>query len=552
MFIRTKKKADNRISIQIVANIRDGNKIKQKIIRHVGVAHNAKEVEQLKDLATFIKISLEEEKQPNLIPSEQLAEAAIKQRKKHEESESEEELNVNLKALREEARTTIGIHEVMGALYEQLGFNKLFSSRNGSARNYLQNIVMARIGNPSSKRASVKNLQDDFGMRLNLDMVYRMMDKLDSGVIDKIKDLSYVGGQKLLNSKFDVLFYDATTLYFESVEEDELRSKGYSKDMKFNQVQVLLAIMVTSSGIPIGYELFPGNKFEGHTLKEAISRIDAKYAINKIYIVADRGLLSEDNLQYLETSGHKYIVGARLKNMNKITKEELLDLATYEDIGDIKYKDLKLADTNRRIIAHYCPKRARKDQHERNKSVEKLVKKLSNSSDPTKLISNYGYKKYLNIHGKSEVSVDETKIAQDARWDGICGIITNDASIKAQEVLSHYKGLWQIEETFRVSKHDLQIRPIYHWSPRRIEAHIAICYIALVLVRHLEYRVALQYKKLSPAAIIDNLSRVQLSFLRHKTTKQQYCIPSKVSDEANKIYKIITGFTPPGTPFRVT
>jgi transposase len=550
MFIRTKKKADNRISVQIVANIRDGNKIKQKIIRHVGVAHNAKEVEQLKDLATFIKISLEEAKQPNLIPSDQLAEAAIKQRKKLEESD--EELNVNLKALHEEARTTIGIHEVMGKLYEQLGFDKLFSSREGASRNYLQNIVMARISNPSSKRASIKTLNEDFGIRLNLDMVYRMMDQLDSGIINKIKDISYVGGQNLLNSKFNVLFYDATTLYFESVEEDELKSKGYSKDMKFNQVQVLLAIMVTSSGIPIGYELFPGNKFEGHTLQEAVERVGTRYDINKIYIVADRGLLSTDNLEYLEASGHKYIVGARLKNMNSLAKEELLDLAGYEDIGDIKYKDLALSGTGRRIIAHYCPKRARKDQHERNKSVEKLMKKVSNNPDPTKLISNYGYKKYLNVRGKSEVSVDETKIAKDARWDGICGIITNDKTITAQEALAHYKGLWQVEETFRVSKHDLQIRPIYHWSPKRIEAHIAICYIALTLVRHLEYRVALQYKKLSPAVIIDNLSRVQLSFLRHKTTNEQYCIPSKVSDEASKIYKIITGFLPPKTPFKVT
>ena len=305
MFIRTKKKTEDRISVQIVANIRDADKVKQKIIRHVGVARNNKELEQLKDLATFIKISLEEEKQLNLIPSDELAKSAIDMRKTKEKEE--QELNVNLKSLREEARSTIGIHEVFGSLYQQLGFDQVLSSRKKVAKNYLQNIVMARLSNPLSKRASVKTLKEDFGIRLNLDMVYRMMDDLDSQVINKLKDLSYIGGQNLLNGKFDVMFYDATTLYFESVEEDKLRSKGYSKDMKFNQVQVLLAIMVTSNGIPIGYELFPGNKFEGHTLQEAIKRIDSKYDLNRICIVADRGLLSADNLEYLEASGHRYI-----------------------------------------------------------------------------------------------------------------------------------------------------------------------------------------------------------------------------------------------------
>ena len=548
MFIRTKKKTEDRISVQIVANVRDGEKIKQKIIRHVGVAHNDKELEQLKDLATFIKISIEEEKQLSLIPAEDLAKEAIKHRKLKEESQ--EELNVNLKSLREESRVTIGIHEVFGSLYEQLNFDKLFTTRETSAAEYLKNIVMARIADPGSKRASVKTLKDDFGIRLNLDMVYRMMDKMDKTIIDKIKDLSYIGGKNLLGDKFNVLFYDATTLYFESVEEDELRSKGYSKDMKFNQVQVLLAIMVSSSGIPMGYELFPGNKFEGHTLKNAIDRVSSKYDINRIYIVADRGLLSSDNLEYLESSGHKYIVGARLKNMSKEVKETILDLQNYSEKNSILYQDIKSVG-DRRIICHYCAKRARKDGYERKKSVEKLIKKINKNSDPSKLISNYGYKKYINIHGNSEVTIDKAKIEQDARWDGICGIITNEQNMEAEELLSHYKGLWQIEETFRISKHDLQIRPIYHWSPRRIESHIAICYIGLVLTRHLEYRISVQYKKLSPAVIIDNLRRIQLSFLRHQTSKEQYCIPSKTTDDAAKIYKIITGFNVSKTPFKM-
>lgn len=550
MFIRTKKKNEERVSVQIVANVRDGNKVKQKIIRHVGVAYNPKELKQLKDLATFIKISLEEEQQPNLIPSDDLAKKAIEARLKKEKEL--EELNVNLKSLREEARTTIGIHEVFGCLYQQLNFDKILSNRSSTSKSYLENIVMARISNPSSKRSTVKSLKEDFGIRLNLDMVYRMMDKLDSKAVDKIKDLSYVGGQNLLNCKFDVLFYDATTLYFESVEEDELKSKGYSKDMKFNQSQILLAVMVTTSGIPVGYEVFAGNKFEGHTLKEAMSRINAKYNIDRICIVADRGLLSAENLEYLEASGHKYIVGARLKNMSKTIQSAVLELETYEDSGDIKYKDINIEPLERRIIAHYCPKRARKDKHERNKSVEKLIKKLNKNGDPTKLISNYGYKKYINIHGKSEISIDEVKIAEDERWDGICGIMTNDKSIGAEEALAHYKGLWQIEETFRISKHDLQIRPVYHWTAKRIEAHIAICYMALVLVRHMEYRVKLQHKKLSVAVIVNSLSRVQISYLRHSTSNERYCIPSKVSDDAAKIYKIITGSSPSLIPFKVT
>jgi len=142
------------------------------------------------------------------------------------------------------------------------------------------------------------------------------------------------------------------------------------------------------------------------------------------------------------------------------------------------------------------------------------------------------------MKGESEFELDEKKIQDAEKWDGIHGVITNCKEIQAKEVLKQYKGLWQVEESFRISKHDLKVRPVYHWTPSRIRAHLAICYMAFSCVRHLEYRTCLQYKKLSPEAIRRSLTRVQVSILKHSDGKR-YALPSEATQEARKLYHIM-------------
>ena len=516
MFVRTKKSPKtDKISVQIVKNIRKDGKVRQVIVRHVGMAKNEEELKHFKRLAEYIKADLESEYQLNIFSSEVIAEQAIEARERQEEKEKK--LSVNLKELREEQRITVGIHEVYGVIYRELGFHNLLGSpsRKVAVSKALYNIVMARIASPGSKRRSVKLLKDDFGVRLRLDTVYQMMDMFEDKVIDKLKERTYRAARELLDQEFDVVFYDCTTLYFESFQEDDLRRNGYSKDNKFNQPQVLLAILVTTEGLPVSYEVYPGNTFEGHTLSNALDELRSKYRINNVIFVSDSALLSKENLSLLESKRQGYIVGARLRNLSNSLKEKILD------------KD------------NYHPRRATKDRLDREKALRRLKKRLEKSKNPSDMISNYGYKRFLKIEGESKLVLNEEKLELESRWDGLHGVITNRKDLPLAEIISQYHGLWQVEESFRISKHDLRIRPIYHWTPRRVRAHIAICFMALSCIRHLEYRAVRLYRKLSPEVIRNELLHVQMSILKDTKKGRYYAIPSSLSEHTKGLYKIV-------------
>ena len=193
----------------------------------------------------------------------------------------------------------------------------------------------------------------------------------------------------------------------------------------------------------------------------------------------------------------------------------------------------------RRLLINYTEKRAKKDAHDRQKALVKLQKKIHKSKNPESFISNAGYRKYLKIEHQQSVQIDEEKIRYAEQWDGLHGIITNISDMPARDAFEQYQGLWQIEESFRLTKHDLRVRPVYHWTPRRIQAHVAICFMALVCIRHLSYRVKLQYQPLSPEIIRNELVHVQQSILIHKTNGNRYGIPSKPTLHAKKIYQVM-------------
>ena len=554
MFVRVKTTPNSpRKSVQIVESIRKDDKVKQKIVRYVGIAMNDEELEKLKELADFIKCKIESKHTPSLFSPREISELSRKEK-------DENKLMVDLKKLKEEQRVIKGIHEVYGKVYDELEFNSVLENpaRNKASVNIMKEIVMARIANPHSKRQSVHMLEEDFGIHLNLDSVYGMMDKVSEKVIKKINKTAYTYTKKLFQDKVDVIFFDATTLYFESFTEDEFKQNGYSKDLKFNQPQVLLALMVTKEGLPIGYKAFPGSTYEGHTLIPMLKKIREDYDLDKVVFVADSGMFNADNLKELEDNNFEYIVGARIKNLNKELTGSILDTSGYEDITDdgsgklkairLQYKD----DPCKMLIVSHSEKRARKDAYERKKMVDKLMKKINKKVNKkgndrenktlniNTFISNHGYKKYLKLDtDKINVEIDKEKMNSDAKWDGLKGIITNSKDMKDTELLNHYRGLWQVEESFRISKHDLKVRPIFHWKPERVKAHIAITFMAFTCVRHLEYRVNLQYKKLSPEVIRQELIHVQGSILKHKETNQRYFLPSKTGVHAQKIYSIM-------------
>ena len=543
MFIRVKKSPHNpnKSNVQIVESVRDGNKVKQTIVRHVGVALNEIELKKMCDLAEFIKAQIENEHTPSFFSPEELAREAIESRKRKDE---DKEIRVDLKKLEEEQRINIGIQEIYGTIYDNLFGQVLPHKRGESLDEILKNIVIARIANPQSKRASARFLEEDFGIKISLDKIYRMMSNIDDNVAMSIQKKAYQTVLSLFDDKIDVIFFDATTLYFESFTEDELKQNGFSKDHKFNQSQVVLSLMVTKEGLPIGYDVFPGSTYEGSTLITALDKIKVQYKIDKVVFVADAGMLQEKNLNLLEEHGYEYIIAARLKNLSKDWKEKVLsEDFEKEKIKDLPYNELK------RLILYYSKIRARKEKHDRNKAVDKLFKKIAKSKNPINLISNYGYKKYIKTRGKTEVEIDEVKLLKEEKWDGICGIFTNSKELSKEKVIEQYRGLWQVEESFRITKHDLKVRPIYHWTPNRIKAHIAISFMAFCSVRLLEYRIKIQSTKLSPNEIRHALGKLELSILK-EPNGQRYVLPSKYSKEAKQIYQVM-GIKASSVPYKL-
>ena len=601
MFVRVKKTPNSpRKSVQIVHSFREGDRVRQRIVKHIGVAQNDEELEELKLYANKIKLELEQEGQLPLYGPEELEKLARQAQEKlqkkaaerrhpaqepfssMEEISEREKNQVNLLDLVELDRQIKGIHDIYGKLYEELGFHRVIGNpaRHRRSVEILRHLVLARIANADSKRATREALEKNFGVKLRLESLYKTMDRLDDKAIERLQRIVFDATRSLFDEKVDVLYFDVTTLYFESFEEDDLRQKGFSKDGKPKETQVVLALLVSKQGLPIGYRLFPGSTYEGHTLIPTLEALRRDFKVDKVVFVADSGMLSRANLEALEAygkaerpeeerkgeiveekegEGHSeesrslthpvtlsYIVGARIKNLSTKIQEQILDLESYEPLDeDRKVKEIRLED-GRRLILSYSKKRARKDQKEREKAIEKLRSKLDKDPSLKSKLSNQGYRKFLKVDTDTSkaadpcrVTLDEEKIEADARFDGLKGVLTNDPQLSKEEILHQYAHLWVVEESFRIHKHDLRIRPIFHFKESRIKAHIALCFMAYTLVRHLEYRIRLRYKKLSPRRIKQLLLSVQVSLLQDRKTQRKYLFPSHYEEEVKKIYRVM-------------
>lgn len=556
MFIRIKKSKNSpKCSVQIVESKRVDGRVKQKIIKHMGTALEGETLESLKALAESVKLSIEESGQLPFFAEDMSTAANTEANNKRKdiskiEASNTESYNVNLLDIKEERRVIKGIHDIYGKLYDSLGFNKIITNpaRNKRSQEALKEIVLARVANPDSKRGSVINLEQNFAVHLDLNLIYRMMDKIGDTEILKLNKLVYTKTASLFKEKIDVIYFDATTLYFESFTEDEFKKNGYSKDGKFNQPQVVLALMVTKEGLPVGYKAFSGDTFDGHTLIPTLKEIKEHYDLDKVVYVADAGMFNRDNLKEFETldkNSMTYIVGARIKNMSTELKEQILNPDNYKEIND-NTKVATFTYEGKKLLVSHSLKRAKKDKYEREKGIEKLRERLSKEKSVKSHLSNQGYKKYLQLESsdsnkKCDLSIvlNEENIEQDAAWDGLKGIVTNNNELSDQELLCQYTNLWQVEESFRITKHDLKIRPIYHYKENRVKAHLAISFMAYTLVRHLEHRVRLQYKKLSPQRIRTALLGVQESVLYDTRQDKRFALPSSITLDAEKIYKLM-------------
>jgi transposase len=463
MFVRKKRNKSGVISVQII----DKSSGKYKVLKTIGSSSNEAEINAL-----YLK------GKKWIIQYNGLQELDFNKSSADEIFNSIKEIQV------------VGTKLIIGKIYKDIGFNKIDSS-------LLQYLIIARISNPASKLKTTEYLRRYCDINVSEDKIYRYLDKLYKEQKELIQQISYNHTLKILEGKISVVFYDVTTLYFQIDDEDEIRKRGFSKDGKHQNPQIVLGLLVSVNGYPLAYEIFEGNKFEGHTMLPVIDKFKGKYNIEKLIIIADSGLLSSQNITELQEKDYEFILGARIKNEKQDIKNKILSLNLKNGESQIIEKQNGL-----NLIISYSDKRASKDKHNRERGLKRLQKQLKSGKLTKSHINNRGYNKYLKMEGNIDISIDMNKFNRDDVWDGLKGYITN-TDLTKDEIIENYGHLWKIEKAFRISKHDLKIRPIYHRLQKRIEAHITINFVAYKVYKELERQLKEKKAEISPKKAID-------------------------------------------------
>jgi len=488
MFLRKLKNRTGNISVQIILKAKG----KYKVVKTIGCGSTEQEVQKLWYLG---KQELER----------------LSAQSKIFVSEKDTIVEQVIKSLDNASIRTVGPELVFGKLYDSIGFDMV-------EEELFRHLVIARLAFPLSKLKTVEYLYRYQGISLDIDAVYRFLDKLNDQLKAQIEQIAFAHTKKVLKGHLSIVFYDMTTLYFEASDEDDLRKTGFSKDGKHQNPQIYLGLLVGLGGHAIGYDIFEGDIYEGHTLIPFLKKITARFTLGKPVVVADAGLLSSNNLEALQKQGYRYILGARIKNESNSIKKQIQS----EEWSDGKMVCLTKPDNTRLIVA-YSLKRAGKDEHNRQRGLKRLEKQIKTGKLTKSNINNRGYNKYLKLIGELDIEIDYEKFQSDKIWDGLKGYITN-TTLSSKQVIDNYNNLWHIEKAFRMSKTDLRIRPIYHRLKNRIEAHICIAFTAYTIYKELERILYKEHSTLSLKKAVElthNMYEITYTLPESKHTKSK-------------------------------
>lgn len=354
-------------------------------------------------------------------------------------------------------------YDYLDSIYGSLGLNRLHSL-------ILKHFVMIRVLEPASKIKSIALLNKYFGIHYTKSSAFRELGKLTTLKEAVVKAaISYA--QINLHFDFSLVFYDVTTLYWETSKGDEFRANGFSKDNKINQPQILIGLVVNRDGFPIYYDIFKGNAYEGKTIIPVISEIKEKYHINSFTVIADAGMLSEENLKKLKDLKIGYIVGGRT---GKLTLSQVQHIA--KGLNRVNHKITRVGEN----IFEYSSKRAAKDKADNDKQLQKALYLLSH---PGKV-----FKRSVLLTGSSKKAfrLNEALVEKHQLLEGVKLYRTNITWIPEKLLIDRYHDLWKVEQAFRITKSDLEARPIYHRRRESIEYHILIVFVALCMGKIIE------------------------------------------------------------------
>lgn len=446
--------------------------------------------------------------------------------------------------IEELGRYNYGYYQIFYRLLCFYGLDKTLeriANRNNISFNLVNTVMLMlieRLHDPCSKRQNYFNQEEYLGIeKVELQWLYRSLDYLAENS-QLIQNSIYQSNRDLFNQQLDVVFYDVTTLYFESEIEQEgaLRQMGFSKDGKLGHTQILFGLLIDKNKQPIGYQIYSGDTYEGHTFKDALSKLKQHYSIQNIIVVADRGMLNKSNIELTEKeNGYEFIIGERLKCLPQAVQQCLLNKENYKEQWihpsdkNIKIKYTTIEHHGRKIIATYSERRADKDKKEREEKLQTAEYLLKHPEQLKKKAHHY----FLKTSTQNKYELNTEKIEQNKKYDGILAISTNAKHLTVAEILDNYRHLYQIEQTFRTFKSHLETRPMFHWTDKRIQGHICLCYIAYALLNQIKLRLERAKMKISEQQLRKLIDKMQVSLVRQGD--KQFYLRSAMLDETRGV-----------------
>ena len=321
-----------------------------------------------------------------------------------------------------------GAELILNRVFDRIGLNRIEDE-------VFRKLVQSRLSFPASKAATVEYLKNYYDEDLDLSKIYRYLDKLNDRHKHLVQDISVRHTMRILGGHIGVMFYDVTTLYFETDRQDELRKTGFSKEGRHSNPQIILGLLVSLDGYPLSYCIHEGNKYEGHTMLPVIREFVRKYQLDDFIVVADSGLMNNANVNELEAEGCKYIIGSRIKNESEDIKRQIL---SFDKVNGVIHEIDK--GNGRRLLIGYSDRRAQKDVHNREKGIRRLEKAYKAGHLSKENINRRGYNKFLDMEGSTTVSINYERVQEDERWDGLKGYLTN-TDIPTDDVVAAYHNL---------------------------------------------------------------------------------------------------------------
>lgn len=405
-------------------------------------------------------------------------------------------------------------YRALAAVAEKLGFTALNSP-------LLLDLAFMRILEPSSKLRAIELLKRYFSISYAESTVYRVLPTLSKRKADA-EAVAVAWAKRGLSSDLSLVLYDVTTLYFETFEADDLRTPGFSKDGKSMQPQIVVGLLVTRDGFPLGYEVFKGNTFEGHTMLPVLLSFAKAHAVTTPTVVADAAMISRENVNKLMEHGCLYIVGARLANASPSVIKQVADTLGGKDGATIRIKA-----AHGELIAAFSAKRYRKDKAEMERQIAKAESLIAKGESGKRA-------KFVKKREGEGYALDEALKKKAASLLGIKGYYTNIPKERMDDdaIIARYHDLWHVEQAFRMSKSDLLTRPIYHRREDAIKAHLLICFVALALGKHMELVTGLSLKR-----IVDLLFCVTEAHIVDAATKETFVLHSEPSGDVDNVLK---------------